>query len=89
MNTIAESIRIKVDAGAYEEALRLSNEAKLKGEFDGAALGALLTLTATLRSRCMDLAAKKKDVGPDYESMENLIREANELTGEDMYGRFI
>ncbi len=37
----------------------------------------------------MDLAAKKKDVGPDYESMENLIREANELTGEDMYGRFI
>lgn len=37
----------------------------------------------------MDLAARKMDYGPDYDALENLLREANKLTGQDMYGRTI
>ncbi|KDB09180.1 hypothetical protein LIG30_1792 [Burkholderia sp. lig30] len=37
----------------------------------------------------MDLAVRKMDVGPAYATLENVLSEANKLTGQDMYGRKI
>jgi hypothetical protein len=36
----------------------------------------------------MDLALRKMDYGPEYEILEDVLRGANKLTGQDMYGRF-
>jgi hypothetical protein len=89
MDGTAEHIRAMVEAGVYDEAYRLGKEAIDAKAPNGDIIAALLGLTAKLRSNCMDLAAKKQDVGPRYRSMEDLLREANKLTGEDMYGRFL
>jgi hypothetical protein len=51
-------------------------------------MDAVLELTAQLRSTCMDLALRKMDYGPEYEVLEDVLRGANKLTGQDMYGRF-
>ena len=37
----------------------------------------------------MDLAVRKMDIGPAFATLESVLREANKLTGQDMYGRKI
>jgi len=54
---------------------------------DREVIAALHDLTEQLRSHCMDLAVRKMDVGPAYATLESALREANKLTGQDMYGR--
>lgn len=90
MSEVVDCIRTNVHAGAYEAAYSIGRDALREPECDrGQIIAALCELTARLRSGCMGLAAKKNDLGPDYEVLENLLRKANELTGQDMYGSFV
>jgi hypothetical protein len=76
MDGTAERIRAMVEVGAYDEAYRLWKEAIDAKARNDDIIAALLDLTAKLRSDCMDLAAKKQDVGTKYRSMEDLLRES-------------
>lgn len=89
MSVNADRIREKVNAAAYDEAYSIGRMALEDSPRDDEVIAALCVLTAQLRSTCMDLAARKMDYGPDYDALENLLREANKLTGQDMYGRTI
>ena len=84
---IAEAIRQHVDSGSYSDALQLGLKALAAGDRDPQVVNSMLLLTATLRSTCMDLASRKQDSGDTYRSLEALLRRANAVTGEDMYGR--
>jgi hypothetical protein len=85
----ADQIRHYVDAQDYATAVRLSIEVAKDGQPDGPTMEAARYLTAALRSKCMGLAARKMDFGPEYETLERLLREANAVTGQDMYGRTV
>jgi hypothetical protein len=78
-----------VYAAAYRDAYSMGRAALDKPAHDHEVIAALRELTARLRSNCMDLAARKMDVSPEYDALEQLLKEANELTGEDMYGRIV
>ena len=84
---IAEAIRQHVDSGSYSDALQLGLKALADGDRDPQVMKSMLHLTATLRSTCMDLAFRKRDSSDTYLSLEALLRRANGVTGEDMYGR--
>ncbi|MBP0582012.1 hypothetical protein J8I29_21970 [Labrys sp. LIt4] len=84
---LADQIRGLVERGEYERALDLGIAASLNDRLEPDALQALYGMTAKLRSECIDLASKKADVGPVYQALEAMLLKANELTGEDMYGR--
>jgi hypothetical protein len=85
--TLAEQIRGSIESGEYERALNLAKAASLDDRLGPEALQALFGMTAKLRSKCMDLASRKADAGPAYQALEATLIKANELTGEDMYGR--
>lgn len=89
MSVNSDRIREKVHAAAYDEAYSIGRMALEDSACDNEVIAALYDLTAQLRLTCMDLAARKMDYGPDYGALENLLREANKLTGQDMYGRTI
>lgn len=80
MNSV-QNIRELIQRGEYESALELCISASEDGAPDSD------ILTAKLRSACIDLAYRKADYSPDYFALEKLLTKANELTGEDMYGR--
>ncbi|MBR2816983.1 MAG: hypothetical protein IKE60_20170 [Reyranella sp.] len=84
---LAEQIRGSIESGEYERALDLAKAASLENRLGPEALRALFEMTAKLRSKCMDLASWKQDTGPVYQALEATLIKANELTGEDMYGR--
>lgn len=83
----SDRVRELVYAAAYRDAYLIGRAALEESACDDEVIPALRVLTAQLRSKCMDLAARKMDVGSEYKALENLLREANKLTGEDMYGR--
>jgi hypothetical protein len=87
MHKIAQAIRQYVDSGSYSDALQLGLKALADGDRDPQVMNSMLLLTATLRSTCMDLASRKRDCSDTYLSLEALLRRANAVTGEDMYGR--
>lgn len=84
---LSDRIRKLVEAGDYVDALRLGTPASGGRIHDPEVLKSMFGLTAELRSVCMDLASKKQDSGPEYFALEDLLHKANDLTGEDMYGR--
>jgi hypothetical protein len=90
MSVISDQIRMKIHTAAYREAYLLGQKALELNSCDRDEIkSAMCDLTAQLRSSCMDLASRKKDAGPDYQLLEDLLRETNKLTGQDMYGPFI
>ncbi|MEX3959237.1 hypothetical protein [Trinickia sp. EG282A] len=89
MSEISDLIRVNISVGGYEKAYSIGRDALQESECDrDEIIAALCELTARLRSDCMGLAVKKNDFGADYDALENLLRKANELTGQDMYGFF-
>jgi hypothetical protein len=74
------------DAEAYREAYLIGRAAFVDSAGDVHLLAGLRHLTAQLRSDCMVLASEKRDVGPGYLALDGLLKEANKMTGEDMYG---
>ena len=89
MSSNSDRIREKLRAAAYHEAFLIGRMALEESPCDYEVIAALHDLTAQLRSNCMDLAVRKMDVGPAYATLENVLSEANKLTGQDMYGRNI
>jgi len=89
MTELAQQIHERVENGAFDEALRLAQASTTGRIYDPAVRKSVLYLTAELRSVCMGMASRKMDFGPEYDAIENLLREANELTGQDTYGNFI
>lgn len=89
MSEISDRMRMNISVGAYETAYSIGREALQESKYDRDEIIAVLCeLTARLGSDCMGLAAKKMDFGADYDALEKLLRKANELTGQDMYGFF-
>lgn len=84
---ISKQIREFVDSGRYSDALRTGLEAIVDGNRDPRVMESMFLLAAKLRSTCMDMACRKMDGGPTYLELEILLRRANSITGEDMYGR--
>ena len=76
---LANQIRQYVDDGDYAEAARLSLKTASTGRPEAPVMDAILYLTATLRSLCIDLACKHRDVGPNYEALEALLREVRTI----------
>lgn len=89
MRIISDRIREKVDAAEYEEAYFIGRAALEECASDVEVIAALSDLTERLRSKCMGLAAQKKDCGPEYHALESLLIEASKLTGQDIYGHKI
>ncbi|MGF6408576.1 hypothetical protein [Paraburkholderia tuberum] len=89
MSLKSQRVREMVRAAAYREAYLIGRKALEESACDDEVIAALRDLTTQLRSNCMDLAARKMDVGPEYDALEKLLREANRLIGEDLYGRKI
>jgi hypothetical protein len=90
MSIISDQIKMKIHAAAYEEAYLLGQKALELNSCDRDEIkSAMCDLTARLRSSCMDLASLKRDAGPNYQLLEDLLGKTNKLTGQDMYGRFI
>jgi hypothetical protein len=88
VNEITDRIRANIHAGDYEHAYSIAHGALQDTQTNRKEVIAVLCeLTARLRAYCMDLAIRKMDFGPDYGARENLLRKANEFTGEDIYGR--
>jgi len=71
----------------YEQAYLLGKRYLEKSPGDPGVLAALRELTAVLRSKCLDMAAKKQDCTTAYLQLEDLLSQTNGLTGQDMYGR--
>ncbi|GAB2801176.1 hypothetical protein [Dyella kyungheensis] len=88
MSELARKISEKVELGAFAEALQLARVSTSGRMLDPAVRQAMLDLTAELRSICMGMASRKKDFVPEYDAIENVLRQANELTGQDMYGQY-
>ncbi|CAD6550384.1 hypothetical protein ACFQ3P_24230 [Paraburkholderia sabiae] len=87
MSKPADKIRSNVSIGAYQQAYLLGVNALETAKSDRSDIvAALRDLTARLRSECMERAIQKMDFGPEYEALERLLRNSNELTGQDMYG---
>lgn len=85
---IADQIDRHVDAGNYSEALRLGLKAGADGVPEPEVMKSMFRFTAKLRSDCMDMACNKAtDGGPEHLALEAMLCKANEVTGEDMYGR--
>lgn len=83
---VAKEMRTKIDNGEYREALQLGTDATSNGIMNPVVMEAMLYLTAKIRSTCMDMASRKAE-GQHYWDLENLLGQANVLTGEDVYGR--
>ena len=89
MSEISDRMRMNISVGDYEEAYSIGRDALQESNCGrDEIIAALCDLTARLRSDCMGLAVKKMDSGADYDALESLLRKANELTGQDMYGFF-
>ncbi|WP_197387905.1 hypothetical protein [Ralstonia pseudosolanacearum] len=89
MIEIVNRMRMDIAAGTYEMAYSIGRDVLQDPECGREnVIAALCELKARLRSHCMGLAAQKEDYGADYVALENLLRKANELTGQDMYGSF-
>jgi hypothetical protein len=84
---LAQQIDVKVALGALDEATSLGVEAASNNLLDSDARDAMLRLTAELRHRCMLLAIRKMDGGSEYMTLERLLRQANRVTGQDIYGK--
>lgn len=80
-------IRTHVQSGDHAQAYAVGKAALRDMPDSQAVLSALFELTATLRSECMDMASRRMDASTTYAATEALLREVNELTGQDMYGR--
>jgi hypothetical protein len=89
MPGFADKIQNHVAVGEYEQAYQIGADALAVNPTDEDVLTAMYELTAKLRSECYGLAVRKADFGEPYLSKEDLLRKANALTGEDMYGRFV
>lgn len=89
MSELARQICEKVELRAFEEALRLAKASTSGRLSDPEVRQSVLCLTAELRSTCMGMAVRKMDFGAEYDAVENLLRQASELTGQDMYGQYI
>jgi hypothetical protein len=88
MPSIKSEIQSLVENNEFESAINLGEKCLAKSPDDNDAIDALCLLTDKLRSMCMGLAAKKRDTGPNYRSLEDFLIKASELTNQDMYGRF-
>jgi hypothetical protein len=86
---VTDQIRRYADEEDFAEAARIAFEATDGARPAPAVMNAMYHLTAKLRSRCLDLAAKRRDSGPDFEALESLLYKLNAVTGEDMYGRIV
>jgi hypothetical protein len=82
-------IGLLIVARRYADALQLGKSALGSSLNGDVVLNELYELTAILRSECIGLAYKKMDSGSDYQELESILRDANTLTGQDMYGRFV
>ncbi|KPH92155.1 hypothetical protein AMS57_01090 [Pseudoalteromonas undina] len=88
MRSIKSEIQSLIEENEFETAFNLGEKRLAETLNDNDAIDALCLLTDKLRSMCMDLAAKKRDSGSNYRSLEDLLLKANELTNQDMYGGF-
>ncbi|MER2177126.1 MAG: hypothetical protein ABS955_05430 [Stenotrophomonas maltophilia] len=87
VNDASHRIRTHVQSGDHAQAYAVGKAALRDMPDNPAVLSALFELTATLRSECMDMASRRMDASTSYAATEALLREVNELTGQDMYGR--
>lgn len=87
MDSQSQEIENLVARGRFAEALSLGKMAISNDPTDEGVIAALRKLTAVLRSECMDLAGKKQDCTSKYSELELILRQANEYTHQDMYGR--
>ena len=87
MKTPAQEIAFLARQARYEQAYRVGKRALEKAPDDENVIRALKTVTAALRSRCMDLASNKAtEFSLELQEKEALLRRINQLTGEGMYG---
>lgn len=89
MSELAQKICEQIEHGEFAQALQLAKTSTSGRIHDGEVRQAVLSLTAELRSICMSLACRKMDGGAEYDAIESVLRQANELTGQDMYGRYV
>ncbi|HET6893715.1 MAG TPA: hypothetical protein VFH31_21640 [Pyrinomonadaceae bacterium] len=88
MISVSQQIREHIKLGQFQQAYLLGREALRDQEQTSSVLSALCELTAKIRFECMSMAAKKTDYGHECLALEKLLREASELTNQDMYGNF-
>ncbi|NUW67192.1 hypothetical protein [Vibrio coralliilyticus] len=86
MNKIAKDIQGLEKNKEYEKAYSLGKQGLKKDPNDSEIIESLKSVTAALRSQCMDMAYRKQDCTPEYSKLEDLLRNVNELTQQDMYG---
>ena len=83
----AQEIATLARQARYEDAYRVGKRALEKHPGNERIIAALKKVTATLRSRCMDLASNKAtEFSPELKEKEALLRKINPLTGQGMYG---
>ena len=88
MRSIKSEIQSLIEKNEFESAFNLGEKCLAETPNDNNVIDSLCLLTDKLRSMCMDLAAKKRDTGSNYRTLEDLLIKTNELTNQDMYGGF-
>jgi hypothetical protein len=86
MGSVPQQIREHIRLGQFQQAYLLGRDALHHKEQASSVLSALYELTEKMRSECMGMAIRKADYGHEYLALEELLREANVLTNQDMYG---